>query len=1715
MAFQMLDDPRGGHAELPPPYYCDEATAAAAAAADSSRSTEFGFEFLHRMNGLRRAYLRHLTVKLSDDVSSPLPSYLKKNSSDPRFANEVQYVALHHFDPRVVRVVAEAAGYGRDIDIATYYNEKSNGRQLQYRVPWTMKASEIQRLGLDVTEEDRVVQPQRRERRMHSHNATATATDEYYFVPNYPMEKAYQDLKRLSRAERSTADITANVYHQAKKAIKAKKKQNQKDSNSKKDGGSKQQDEPKSKGTNKKDKGGEGRKKDGQNKDERRKKSKQTQQVSSSGAGKAIAASMGAFNKNLGPKVDNQVTDFVKGASTANSSVATMDLSTPKIIAVGEVGSDGPQGSITVFEESYALFDKSTTNNIQAWEANNASSTAAIAAPATLQARTTLGASDRTMVGAQNSATSSNLMDSSTVSLRLTDPALHTSDSTFHGSDQTLKASGNDANQNSSGKWNASDTTLAVSNTKATTVGSDTEATVAIDMASTTQQQQKWSASLPRLESGRVLQMDLSPKRKSVMGTSENVASSVAEEVLLKALPCQSTNGVPMNETANEGSKVSTSPRSHGTSANKNQISPPSLKILLTQSEIKETTDEVKAADTLSNANDASPLAQKSTCKDFSPRSPERMVSVRSIGDQSSYTESMEDMSPVNVKEMQSVHDKHVSANDCRAEDTGRGEHSTRSSSGSKGRRSSADMIAFLDARERKSRGDLSVRSRSGSSTFSDGLPLLTGSEESGERQRRRSHFVPRPSKSDSSSGSARRISNTYLPSRLSQTDTIKDSMTSKKSKIGAARTIDTTRRAMRHFSSTDQVEGKISGRRSRKTPRRTKSTDSGLRDKNIGSLQGGEKRSTRRGRSTASTDFCFCSRSGSPARMDSSLASLIDIKRQLSSPVRTGSVTSPNVSHSKATSLSPIRPPSPALLLHTQIGSQGSKMRPLSPPPSAPPLTRAKTDESLKYGSKKSSWSPICNKIRSTASLTRTKRGRQRSKAISLASTVCSRSNSDSPPPSQFGRSETAAPLMQKFNNSLGQLASMMPSDGPSIKYIDNSLRAMQQYVHETGTSSDATRVRSPKRGGSAKRNRKQVSPVQNTRLSPQRLPAESKFPMGNSSTSAILSDRTRVIPADNWNTTSSFVDMSASCPALLAKVDTDGSHLPKTEAPSIFDDPLLDASSADLECSEVFIPRMQDNSTLDSSGDRNAAGNDFKSCKDFSLRSLDLNEKPALTTDNSRVSLGLDDLQLIQPTMRAPGTQSFSSGAVGEKRKKAFDEGIPEGFNFSHPVTKRSNGQGSVDWEALGFYTSSERIGQRYQSSKDPFTFSLPKRLMGLTARNDLMSEVVVAAHQRQQSMEARKQKRETSANAQLLLQNLVKQFQGICEAKSCVSEEIVKTAEALLEGDRIGQIRNSARGVFQESMGQLSLDIDQVFDKDDGKYCGKGHSQTASVHHTSSMSLSLRRIFEDSQLGDDEERETKTAESPGTMKAEQLRALFPFQKMKERKFTTSATETEGCKGISKDSLHSGDALGSLATAPVSNLMTSRMTVLSELSDIAEETSNIKGQPETSNLLDSSAVKAVEHESSSPPADDSPPPTPANAATSQPTFLDNFAHQPPAFDFRENSLIPSKANSTKQLKIGNENRSTRGAAEFHLSFPPSLSTQRPLPSATEVGLLSIRNVQCSDDKLDRKIEFSPLSNDVVESVLSPHKMWGGIGKKFMDATPKARNGSQLLKRT
>ncbi|CAB9526446.1 expressed unknown protein [Seminavis robusta] len=184
LAFQMLHDPRGGFVDVPP-----------------ACSSPPEYEYLHRQYLLRRAYLRHLQPRLLLRTTTTSTSSNHSDDSDEEF------VALHHFHPKVVRKVFAETATGR-------------GRSLhKYQVPLTLTPREIQKLRLTLesvsSEKDRVT------------NVNGQPQDEFFFVPHYPMADAYEDLKQLSRAERSPHDISTDVYQNAKKAAQAQKEQQQ------------------------------------------------------------------------------------------------------------------------------------------------------------------------------------------------------------------------------------------------------------------------------------------------------------------------------------------------------------------------------------------------------------------------------------------------------------------------------------------------------------------------------------------------------------------------------------------------------------------------------------------------------------------------------------------------------------------------------------------------------------------------------------------------------------------------------------------------------------------------------------------------------------------------------------------------------------------------------------------------------------------------------------------------------------------------------------------------------------------------------------------------------------------------------------------------------------------------------------------------------------------------------------------------------------------------------------------------------------------------------------------------------------------------------------------------------------------------------------------------------------------------------------------------
>lgn len=152
-AFRMLGDPRCHHVELP-----------------RYRKGETAFKYVFR-NNLRQAYLRELVrqnpenEKLKAELEGPETHVPKKR----------KFVALHHFHPRVVR--------------AFYENPLTSAKK--HKVPISITEHELGQLGMECYEDDKIL------------SISGFPTGGYYFTPNYPYERAHQDLKSLIQAVRN------------------------------------------------------------------------------------------------------------------------------------------------------------------------------------------------------------------------------------------------------------------------------------------------------------------------------------------------------------------------------------------------------------------------------------------------------------------------------------------------------------------------------------------------------------------------------------------------------------------------------------------------------------------------------------------------------------------------------------------------------------------------------------------------------------------------------------------------------------------------------------------------------------------------------------------------------------------------------------------------------------------------------------------------------------------------------------------------------------------------------------------------------------------------------------------------------------------------------------------------------------------------------------------------------------------------------------------------------------------------------------------------------------------------------------------------------------------------------------------------------------------------------------------------------------------------
>lgn len=344
----MYEDARGGHVEVPQ-----------AAAPD--------FEFFHRMNELRKAYFQHLNPTNMD--APPTTS--------------TEYVALHHFHPRVVRKLADAAG----------------GRLLQ--VPQTFRLEDTQRLGWEPTEADRV------------YNIQGQRTEDFYFVPSYPIEFAYRDLKQLAKAERFTQEVSTDVYQKAKLAIQARKEQEHKD-NRKKRRHNKHRRETREDGAT-------------QASHDSRNRSAPTSPLADPTKG----APLMEVSKEKLP--ENLLVDTSKAVESGQPSSHTMEQ--PKDTSMDASGA--LEGSFSIF----ATF-RAPTNKLNAsfTQDDLGASDATVPRYRTLSAsQNDLGTSNATVT--HRTSTSTNL-DASAISLQITDPSLmQGSSSNFHASDLTVPAS--------------------------------------------------------------------------------------------------------------------------------------------------------------------------------------------------------------------------------------------------------------------------------------------------------------------------------------------------------------------------------------------------------------------------------------------------------------------------------------------------------------------------------------------------------------------------------------------------------------------------------------------------------------------------------------------------------------------------------------------------------------------------------------------------------------------------------------------------------------------------------------------------------------------------------------------------------------------------------------------------------------------------------------------------------------------------------------------------------------------------------------------------------------------------------------------------------------------------------------------------------------------------------------------------------------------------
>jgi hypothetical protein len=378
LAFQMYEDPRGGHVEVP-----------------QAAANPTAYEFLHRMNALRHAYFRHVNPVTQTHIAT-VPT--------------VEYVALHHFHPKVVRKLAEAAG----------------GTLLQ--VPPTFRLEDTRRLGWEPTEADRV------------YNVNGQRTEDFYFVPNYPIEFAYRDLKQLAKAERCSQDISTDVYQNAKLAIQARKE--------------KERRERKKKQLRKQHQAEREKREDGETKASPVSKRKETLPITESTKCTPIAEETEEKPVEIAKEETEAAAKQPKEEEKENLGESCPKKEEPSVRTALDA-------SETTLNGSFSIQDMSRRKASTTQEDLGASDRT-VAHRSLSASYNDLGASNTTVApGAGNSSTH---LDSSAVSLQINDPVLmmmqgsaNSSGNFLHGSDITVRASG-------AKLLDCSDTTIQMSN---------------------------------------------------------------------------------------------------------------------------------------------------------------------------------------------------------------------------------------------------------------------------------------------------------------------------------------------------------------------------------------------------------------------------------------------------------------------------------------------------------------------------------------------------------------------------------------------------------------------------------------------------------------------------------------------------------------------------------------------------------------------------------------------------------------------------------------------------------------------------------------------------------------------------------------------------------------------------------------------------------------------------------------------------------------------------------------------------------------------------------------------------------------------------------------------------------------------------------------------------------------------------------------------------